>query len=92
MNEITLVYVEDFLERSRKEVQDERVFKVAERKLSFLKMKGLRYPSLQAKKLQNLYHGENELWEFRITKKYRCYFTYSNKTNTITVIKIGNHL
>jgi len=83
---------DDYEKISRKEVKDERVFSVVKRKFDLLKFQGIRYPSLRAKKLQNINHEKEELWEFYIIKKWRCFFTYNEEEDRIIVIKISNHL
>ena len=69
-------------------VEDERVWKVVRKKFEFIESVGMRYPSLKAKKLQN----SDNIWEFYITRKWRCFFRYNEKKDEILVIKIGNHL
>jgi mRNA-degrading endonuclease RelE of RelBE toxin-antitoxin system len=87
---VELIFHADYEKNST--VRDERIYKVVERKFNFLKAKGLSYPSLNAKKLHNETHEGADLWEFYITKKYRCLFTYNENTKIVTVIKICNHL
>lgn len=82
----------EYEKKSKKEVKDDRVFKVVKQKFDFLAIKGMRYPSLRAKKLENTTYEGNDLWEFYVTKKWRCFFTYNEITDTVKVIKIGNHL
>lgn len=82
----------DYEKLSRKEVKDQRVFNVVERKFRLLASQGIRYPSLRAKKLKNMDINGEELWEFYVTTKWRCFFTYNEKTDSVHVIKIGNHL
>ena len=74
------------------QVKDERVFRVVQRKFDFLRVGGLGYPSLNAKRLHNQFHGGAEVWEFYITKKWRCLFTYDQAGNEIVVLRISNHL
>ena len=88
---VEVVFDPNFEKNSRK-VTDQRVWKVVERKFAFLSSVGMNYPSLNAKKLENLSHNGQELWEFYITMKWRCFFTYDEPNKRITVIKIGNHL
>ena len=52
-----------------------------DRKVRFIKTKGLLYPSLNTKKTEP---KTNNIWEFYITrKKYRCFFRYDEKEKTI---------
>ena len=78
-------------EKNSGEVKDKKVFKVVERKFNYLAEYGLKYPSLNAKKVINKSCKGEDLWEFYITKKWRCFFTFSHKKKTIVVIKIANH-
>ncbi len=79
-------------EKNSKQVKDQRVFKVVERKFKFLRAVGLSYPSLNAKQLNNIFENGVPVWEFYITKKWRCLFTYDSTKNEIVVLKISNHL
>ncbi len=80
------------IKKNSKQVKDQRVFKVVERKFKFLKVVGLNYPSLNAKPLNNVYHEGVDVWEFYISKKWRCLFTYDQSQKLIRVLKISNHL
>ncbi len=87
-----ILYDPDFEKKSLKEVSDTRIWKTAKRKLDFLAEKGIQYPSLNAKKIQaEKYHGK-DIWEFYITKKWRCFFTFDEEKKEILVIRLGNHL
>lgn len=89
---VDVVFDPDYLKSSRK-VTDKKVFKLVERKFEFIRAKGLTYPSLNAKKLHNLFSDNGiPLWEFYITKKWRCVFTCDESKKQITVIRICNHL
>lgn len=79
-------------EKNSKDVKDQRVFKVVKRKFEFLRAVGLNYPSLNAKLLHNESHEGVPVWEFYISKKWRCLFTCNQQKNEIVVLKICNHL
>lgn len=91
MNGVRVVFDDDY-QKNSKQVTDQRVFKVVERKFKFLRDVGLRYPSLNAKKLIDVFHNGVEVWEFYISKKWRCLFTYDEEKNEVRVLKICNHL
>jgi len=91
-NGVNVIFDQNYLKNSKK-VQDKKIFKLVERKFEFIKIKGLNYPSLNAKKLHNVFSDDGvPLWEFYITKKWRCIFTFDDNKNQIVVIKISNHL
>ena len=91
MSGVRVVFDNDYQKNST-QVTDQRVFKVVERKFRFLEDVGLRYPSLNAKKLNNVLHEDVAVWEFYISKKWRCLFTFSEEKNEVRVLKICNHL
>lgn len=91
MNGVEVVFDDNYLKNS-KQVKDQRVFRVVERKFQFLKVVGLNYPSLNAKPLNNVFYEGVEVWEFYISKKWRCLFTYDQSQRFIRVLKISNHL
>lgn len=86
-----MIFHVDYEENSR-QVKDQRVFKIVERKFRFLKEVGLNYPSLNAKPLNNVFDEGVPVWEFYISKKWRCLFTCNQEKNEIVVLKICNHL
>ena len=88
---LILIFHPDY-EKNSQSVKDQRIFKIVQRKFEFLKTVGLNYPSLNAKKLQNMQKDGEDMWEFYITKKWRCFFLYNNNKKTITVLYISNHL
>lgn len=79
-------------EKNSKDVKDQRVFKVVKRKFDFLRNVGLNYPSLNAKPLNNVFDEGVPVWEFYISKKWRCLFTCNQEKKEIVVLKICNHL
>jgi hypothetical protein len=91
MSGVNVTFHVDYEENS-KQVRDRRVFKVVERKFKFLRDVGLSYPSLNAKPLNNLFDNGIPVWEFYISKKWRCLFTCNQEKNEIVVLKICNHL
>jgi|GEM_PF-5156716 len=91
MSGVNVIFHPDY-EKNSKQVKDQRVFKVVERKFKFLRDVGLNYPSLNAKPLNNMFHDEVPVWEFYISKKWRCLFTCNLDKNEIIVLKISNHL
>ena len=91
MSGVRVVFDGDY-QRNSKQITDQRVFKVVERKFKFLEDVGLHYPSLNAKMLNNVFHEEVNVWEFNISKKWRCLFTYNQSINEVKVLKICNHL
>ena len=91
MSGVNVIFHVDYEENSR-QITDQRVFKVAKRKFEFLRDVGLNYPSLNAKPLHNVSHEGTPVWEFYISKKWRCFFTWDQGKNEIVVLKIGNHL
>jgi hypothetical protein len=91
MSGVQIIFHANYEEHS-KQVKDRRIFKVVERKFDFLRAVGLQYPSLNAKRLQNVSHEGIPVWEFYISKKWRCLFTYNPERNEIVVLKICNHL
>jgi|WetSurMetagenome_2_1015567.scaffolds.fasta_scaffold50568_4 hypothetical protein len=91
MSGVNVIFHADYEKKSR-QVEDQRVFKVVARKFKFLRSVGLNYPSLNAKQLNNEYHEGVPVWEFYITKKWRCLFTCNQEKNEIVVLKICNHL
>ena len=91
MNESIKVIVHPKYEKNST-VKDRKIHKLAKRKIEFIRAKGLAYCSLNAKKLHNKYFKGVELWEFYITKKWRCFFTFDEEKKEITIIRISNHL
>lgn len=87
---IDLIFHRDYEKNST--VTDTRIKKTVERKYNFMRAKGLSYPSLNVTKLHNEYFEGEPLWEFYITTKYRCLFTYNEALKRVTIIKICNHL
>jgi len=89
---VAVIFDPDYLKNSKK-VKDKKIFRLVERKFGFIRDKGLNYPSLNAKKLHDMFSEDGiPLWEFYITKKWRCIFTYDKDKSQIVVIKICNHL
>ncbi|MEK7529021.1 MAG: hypothetical protein AAB592_04600, partial [Patescibacteria group bacterium] len=88
---VKVIFHPDY-EKNSRQVQDQRVFNVVERKFKFLRDVGLNYPSLNAKRLNNVFHEGVAVWEFYISKKWRCLFTCNQEENEIIVLKICNHL
>lgn len=91
MSGVNVTFHDDY-EKNSGNVKDKRVFKVVERKFKFLRDVGLSYPSLNAKPLHNELHEGIPVWEFYISKKWRCLFTCDKAKNEIIVLKICNHL
>lgn len=91
MSGVNVTFHADYKENS-KQVKDQRVFKVVKRKFKFLRDVGLNYPSLNAKPLNNMFHEGIPIWEFYISKKWRCLFTCNNEKTEIIVLTICNHL
>lgn len=72
---IELVFHPNFKKNTT--VSDKRITDTAARKYRFIQAVGLSYPSLNCTKLHNESFEGEPLWEFYITKKYRCLFTYN---------------
>ena len=91
MSGVNVTFHADYEENSE-QVKDQRVFKIVKRKFKFLRDVGLSYPSLNAKPLNNVFDEGIPVWEFYISKKWRCLFTCNQEKTEIIVLKICNHL
>lgn len=86
----TKVKYDSKFEKKSKKVLNSPILKSAlYKRIEIIEKYGIKYQSLTAKKIEPKDLG---VWEFYITKKYRCFFCYDEEQGIITILYAENHL
>jgi mRNA-degrading endonuclease RelE of RelBE toxin-antitoxin system len=87
--ELKIEYDKEFRKKSKKILSEKFIEKAFIKAAQIIEKHGLEYNSLKAKKISPKVHN---IWQFRLTKKYRCLFHYDEAKQIVTFKEVTNHL